>query len=125
MKMKKSIFISIIFTILILSAYNVSAVAGDRYFIIKDDLNIPVINDHNYSVFANGEYLGDAQLNKPFFYPDNTQITIYAPESFNTNFGATTYETGKVMLYIAMMYLLAGFFVIALIVIVVRKIRNG
>ncbi len=93
-----------------------------KVIILNDDLNIKYINDYSYDIYLNDAYLGNYHKNDKIFIPDDSNITIYIPENNIKTDISNIWDIAKTNFYIALMFLISGFIIIALIIIFILKI---
>lgn len=88
---------------------------------IYDDLNYEYINEYKYEVYINGNFSGYYQKDELIFYPDNANVTIYIPESINTDI-SQTYDLSKPAIIIVAGFVMSFGLLFVGILFVIRKI---
>lgn len=123
----KKIIIFLIFCIFIINNVNAETIIYDnitssnyKTIRISDDLQLPVVNEYKYEVYINNNFTGYYSKNDLIFIPDNSNITIYVPSNFNTDF-EKSFDVGKSIFYIGLMYLIGFALIIFIVIILIRK----
>ena len=124
--MKKVIFI---FFILIFLCSNVKAetiiydnLTTNSYKSIRiyDDLDIKYINEVQYEVYIDNQFLGYYSKDELIFIPDNSNVSIYIPSNINIDF-ENVYSNSKSYFIIG----IGIIFTFGIIIIFLFKIFNG
>jgi len=85
-----TLILAIIFFIAPVKATNIvyDNITTINYAVIKvgsDNLNIGIINDYNYEVYINNNFLGNYKKGDNIYVPDNSYVYIWIPSPIKTN----------------------------------------
>ena len=87
---------------------------------IYDDLDIKYINEVQYEVYINKQFLGYYSKDELIFIPDNSNVSIYIPSNINTDF-ENVYSNSKSYFIIG----IGIIFTFGIIIIFLFKIFNS
>lgn len=123
--MKKIIFLFIILLLIPVCTaevvYDNITTSNYKTITIKDDLNYPLVNEYNYNVYINDYYVGTVKKDELIYIPDNSNISIYIPNTFTTDL-TDVWDTGKTQIFITIMWIITIFIIIILFVTIFKKV---
>lgn len=118
--MRKFVFLLILLSVVTwnTAAYDPQNPSPYKSIRIEDISNIPILNSYNYTVFVNGNYVGTYAPNQEILVSDNSDVVIYVPSPISMN-TEQSYEIGKTVLTLGLMYFVGGIGLVLLIILAV------
>ena len=90
---------------------------------IYDDLDIKYINEVQYEVYIDNQFLGYYSKDELIFIPDNSNVSIYIPSNINTDF-ENVYSNSKSYIIIGIGVIFTFGIILIFLLVIFNRLRK-